>query len=467
MKEKYGFVGLLLALILVMSTIIIHISDRQEQESIGSKEELSIVTSFYPMYIAALNVTKGMEHVKVTNMTGPNAGCLHDYQLKPEDMIALSKADIFIINGGGIESFMDDVMEQFPNLTVIDASAGIDLLENNLYVENHFHKEDTNTGESEESVHSHIEESGESVHSHTEESEESAHNHIEESEESEHNHIEKSEEPGHNHTEKSEESAHNHTEESEESAHSHTEESEESAHSHTEESEESVHSHIEESDESEHNHIEESEESEHNHIEESEESTHSHIEESIESEHYHSEGEHHDHNHGEYNAHVWMDISKYKQEIANIAAGIEVLDSSNKKGYEENVQSYTAKLDALDQKAKDVMAGLKGEHVIIFHDAFVYFAEAYGLEVDYVIDMDENTSLSANQVATIVDEVRAHQIKVLFCEKQYSTLISDSIAKETGASVYTLDSLVSGDNSYDSYIRGMEYNLELIKEALK
>ena len=50
------------------------------------KKEFTIVTSFYPMYIDVLNITKGVEGVKVVNMTKQQTGCLHDYQLTTEDM---------------------------------------------------------------------------------------------------------------------------------------------------------------------------------------------------------------------------------------------------------------------------------------------------------------------------------------------------------------------------------------------
>ena len=50
-----------------------------------------MVTSFYPMYIMALNVTDGVEGVKVDNMAGQQTGCLHDYQLQTKDMKNLEK----------------------------------------------------------------------------------------------------------------------------------------------------------------------------------------------------------------------------------------------------------------------------------------------------------------------------------------------------------------------------------------
>ena len=62
----------------------------------------TIVTSFYPIYIFALNLTEGIEGVEVRNLTAPDTGCLHDYQLQTGDMKKLAAADAFLINGAGM-----------------------------------------------------------------------------------------------------------------------------------------------------------------------------------------------------------------------------------------------------------------------------------------------------------------------------------------------------------------------------
>ncbi|WP_444659570.1 metal ABC transporter substrate-binding protein [Caproiciproducens sp. R2] len=87
-----------------------------------------VVTSFYPLYIMALNITDGVPGVQVDNMAGQQAGCLHDYQLQSKDMKNIEQADVFVMNGAGMESFMNKVTSQLPNLRVIDSSEGISLL---------------------------------------------------------------------------------------------------------------------------------------------------------------------------------------------------------------------------------------------------------------------------------------------------------------------------------------------------
>lgn len=93
-----------------------------------ARADLRVVTSFYPIYIATLNVVGAVPGVHVVNMAGSVSGCLHDYQMTPENMITLSKANVFVVNGVGMESFLETAMHQFPALKVIDASAGIAVL---------------------------------------------------------------------------------------------------------------------------------------------------------------------------------------------------------------------------------------------------------------------------------------------------------------------------------------------------
>ena len=105
-------------------------------------EDFVVVTSFYPMYIAAMNVIGDTEGITLKNLSEPQTGCLHDFQLTPVDMKLLSTADVFIINGGGIESFMEDIAKQYPELVIIEACEGIELL-CETEAHGHEHEEDT------------------------------------------------------------------------------------------------------------------------------------------------------------------------------------------------------------------------------------------------------------------------------------------------------------------------------------
>ena len=93
-----------------------------------SLKEPVLLCSFYPMYIMTLNIADGIEGITVKNMTNAQTGCLHDYQLSPQDMKTLASASVLIINGAGMESFISKALSQQKNLHIIEASKGISLL---------------------------------------------------------------------------------------------------------------------------------------------------------------------------------------------------------------------------------------------------------------------------------------------------------------------------------------------------
>ena len=95
----------------------------------GFASEQVIVTSFYPMYVFAMNVAKDVPGATVVNMADQAVGCLHDYQLQTRDMVALEKASILVINGAGMEQFLDKIAVTYPQLPIVTASEGIEMLE--------------------------------------------------------------------------------------------------------------------------------------------------------------------------------------------------------------------------------------------------------------------------------------------------------------------------------------------------
>lgn len=131
MKKKLMFLLGAMAIIAAIGAIFINIINRKEKDTGKAEEEtIHIVATFYPVYMIGLNITDQVEGIDLKSLTDMNTGCLHDYQLTTEDMKSISNADILIINGGGMEAFLDDIIENYPNLTIIDTSSSIPMLRN-------------------------------------------------------------------------------------------------------------------------------------------------------------------------------------------------------------------------------------------------------------------------------------------------------------------------------------------------
>ena len=263
-----------------------------------------IVTSFYPMYVATINITQGVDGVEVHNMTKPQTGCLHDYQLMTEDMKTLENADAFVINGAGMEDFMDKVTEQQKNLKVIDASRGIKLI------------------------------------------------------------------------------------------------------------------HDEEGD----------------------------------------------------NPHVWLSVTDAIQQVRNIADQLKEADPAHADTYEKNAAAYIEKLTSLKTEMHAALDNVPHKDIVTFHEAFPYFAEEFHLNIIGVVEREPGTEPTPTELQETIEQVKGLSAKVLFTEPQYSPSAAETIARETGAKIYTLDPVVTGEaneQAINAYIDTMKKNMETLKTALQ
>lgn len=114
-----------------------------------------IVTSFYPVYIFTLNLVNGIDEVEVCRMAEHNTGCLHDYSLTAKDAKLLNDAKVLVINGAGMELFVEDLYKTVENLFVVDSSLNIEF----IYNDGHDHEENSsheNEHDHNHTVNSHI-----------------------------------------------------------------------------------------------------------------------------------------------------------------------------------------------------------------------------------------------------------------------------------------------------------------------
>ena len=274
----------------------------------------TVVTSFYPVWIMTLNLTRGLEdHVTVRNLAAPSVGCLHDYQLQTSDMKVLSGADAFVVNGAGMEAFLPEIARALPDLPVIEASAGIDLLENVDAVE----------------------------------------------------------------------------------------------------------------------------------ILEAEEE--------------------------EVNSHLWLDPVRAVRMAENIAAGLVRLMPEEESVISANLQDYRSRLETLDQQLREGLEDLPRRDIVTFHEAFPYFAAAYGLHVVAVVNREPGEVLTPAQMAVLVREIGRLGNPPLFVEPQYTDLSAQTLSRETGSSVWSLDPMVTGPEEnvpFDYYETVMLQNMETLIDAL-
>lgn len=130
MKRKLLYLLVFMVAAGVFGTAMILLINKNSGKETGKDASgIHLVTSFYPSYIIGLNIVDQVPGLQLDSLTDFKAGCLHDYQLTTGDMRLLSDADVFIMNGGGMESYVEDVTKNYPELTMINISEGVDMLD--------------------------------------------------------------------------------------------------------------------------------------------------------------------------------------------------------------------------------------------------------------------------------------------------------------------------------------------------
>ncbi len=179
----------------------------------------------------------------------------------------------------------------------------------------------------------------------------------------------------------------------------------------------------------------------------------------------HHHHHHHSHEH-DYNPHIWMSIDNYIKQTENIAEGLIESDPENEEKYRKNCEEYISKLKNLKNDITLKLKDVRGKSIITFHEAFPYFANEFGLNIPDVINHDPESEPSAKQISKTINIMKENNINSLFIEPQYKSTAAETISKETGAKIYTLDPAVTGENSKDAYLEIMSKNAETLKEAL-
>lgn len=146
-----------------------------------------------------------------------------------------------------------------------------------------------------------------------------------------------------------------------------------------------------------------------------------------------------EHEHTGLDPHVWTSPQKAKIIVKNIYDGLVAVDPENEETYKQNYDVYITKLDEADAKLKAALAGKEGSSFIVYHPAWGYLADDYGLhEISIEIEGKEP---SAQDMQKLIDTAKEKGIKVIFVQKGFSTSSAQTIAKQIGGEVVEIDPL--------------------------
>jgi manganese/iron transport system substrate-binding protein len=175
--------------------------------------------------------------------------------------------------------------------------------------------------------------------------------------------------------------------------------------------------------------------------------------------------------------HIWQSAGNAKIMVANIEQALAKADPGGAATYKANLDRYTAALDGLDAQIKAQVATIPqaDRKLVTNHEAFNYYAHAYGFEVVGAIipSFDTAAELSAKEISELVAKIRATGTRAVFSEASLPPQTAETIAKEAGVKVVAGEDALYGDSLGPSgsaggtYLGMMRHNTKVIVDNLK
>jgi zinc transport system substrate-binding protein len=165
-----------------------------------------------------------------------------------------------------------------------------------------------------------------------------------------------------------------------------------------------------------------------------------------------------DHQAGGPDPHIWVSPRLVKIQAATIARALAGEDPAHAADYEKGLKAFQEDLDRVDAKIAKALAPLKGKEMFVYHPAFGYFADAYGLK-QVPVEV-EGKEPSAKHLAAFIERAKAAGVKIIFVQPQFSAKSAEAVARAIGGAVVPLDPTAK------DYLANLETMAEKIGQAL-
>ena len=148
---------------------------------------------------------------------------------------------------------------------------------------------------------------------------------------------------------------------------------------------------------------------------------------------------HDDHHHGEFDIHFWLDPEIAKSIVKIASLELSKVDPANQATYQTNASNAVSELDKL---INDTRTKINSDaKYIVFHDAYQYFEQRFGIEVIGALTVNPEVLPGAKQLAEIREVIEHEKVNCLFSEPQFNPSIANTIAQDTGIKAAVLDPL--------------------------
>jgi len=172
----------------------------------------------------------------------------------------------------------------------------------------------------------------------------------------------------------------------------------------------------------------------------------------------------HDHHHGEFDLHFWLDPQNGKVLVGNIAKVLSESDPEHAAQYEKNAADYADKLDALNKDIETELQPVKDKPFIVFHDAYQYFENRFGVKAAGSITVSPEKAPGAGRIKDIHEKIKSLGAVCVFSEPQFEPKLVNTVIDGTDAKTGVLDplgaELKDGPDLYPQLIRNLADSLK-------
>lgn len=174
---------------------------------------------------------------------------------------------------------------------------------------------------------------------------------------------------------------------------------------------------------------------------------------------------------GKANPHAWMGLDSALIYVDNIAAALAEYDPDNAETYMANAEAYKTDIRDTIEPLRDQIAQVPADRrwLVTCEGAFSYFARDFGMKELYLWPMNADQVGTPQQVRSVIDGVREHDIPVVFCESTVNTSPAEQVARETGAAyggVLYVDSLTEADGEVPTYLDLLRVTAQTVADGL-
>lgn len=163
--------------------------------------------------------------------------------------------------------------------------------------------------------------------------------------------------------------------------------------------------------------------------------------------------------------HFWLDPQRYSSVAAVIAERLAVVDPAHRADYQRNAARFSSRLDELGQEFSTGLSSCRRKDIVTSHSAFGYLADRFGMSQIPINGLSPDEEPRAGVLATVSAYARAHGVTTIYAETLTSPAIAQTVARETGATMATLDPIegLTNESSGKDYFEVMRSNLKTLR----